>query len=111
MIHHEDLWNLVDNWLVELSEEHFVQLLPLLRRTIASFSMPEKQQIAAKVGGQAQLSKQAQLIDESRAKLVLPVLAQILGTINPHSNSLPRGERTISPLPEGEGWGEGGDLP
>ena len=110
LIHHEDLWSLVDNWLVELSEEHFVQLLPLLRRTIASFSMPEKQQIAAKVGGQAQQSKQIQAIDESRANLVLPVLAQIFGTINPHSNSLPRGERTMLPLPEGEGWGEGGNL-
>ena len=26
---------------------------------------------------------------------------------HPHSNSLPRGERTMLPLPEGEGWGEG----
>jgi hypothetical protein len=83
LIHHEDLWSLVDNWLVELSEEHFVQLLPLLRRTIASFSMPEKQQIAAKVGGQAQQSKQVQAIDESRANLVLPVLAQIFGVPSP----------------------------
>jgi hypothetical protein len=74
-----DVWHLVDNWLVGLSEEHFVQLLPLLRRTIASFNMPEKQQIAAKVGGQGQQSKQVQAIDENRANLVLPVLAQILG--------------------------------
>ena len=27
--------------------------------------------------------------------------------LNPHSSSLPRGERTLLPLPEGEGWGEG----
>jgi hypothetical protein len=74
---------LVDSWLVHLSEEHFVQLLPLLRRTIASFNMPEKQQIAAKVGGQGQQSKTAQVIDENRANLVLPVLAQILGIPSP----------------------------
>jgi hypothetical protein len=79
LIHDEQVWQLVDSWLVHLSEEHFVQLLPLLRRTIASFNMPEKQQIAAKVGGQGQQSKQVQAIDESRANLVLPVLAQILG--------------------------------
>jgi RNA-directed DNA polymerase len=30
-----------------------------------------------------------------------------LASISPLSNSLPRGERTILPLPEGEGWGEG----
>jgi hypothetical protein len=41
--------------------------------------MPEKQQIAAKVGGQGQQSKQVQAIDENRANLVLPVLAQIFG--------------------------------
>ena len=28
----------------------------------------------------------------------------------PLSNSLPQGERTIPPLPEGEGWGEGYPL-
>lgn len=83
LIHDEQVWQLVDSWLVHLSEEHFVQLLPLLRRTIASFSLPEKQQIAAKVGGQAQQSKQVQAIDENRANLVLPVLAQILGIPSP----------------------------
>ncbi|MDO9178955.1 MAG: DUF5682 family protein [Agitococcus sp.] len=111
LLHDDELWALVDNWLQYLSEEHFVQLLPLLRRTISTFSLPERQQIAAKVGGQQQQTKSHQGVDEQRANLVLPILSQILGTINPHSNSLPRGERTIPPLPEGEGWGEGGDLP
>jgi len=79
LIHNEDLWHLVDDWLVHLSEEHFVQLLPLLRRTIATFDLPERQQIAAKVGGQIQQSKTNQAIDEQRASLVLPILSQILG--------------------------------
>jgi hypothetical protein len=56
-----------------------VQLLPLLRRTISTFSLPERQQIAAKVGGQQQQTKSHQGVDEQRANLVLPILSQILG--------------------------------
>ena len=78
LLHDDALWQLVDSWLSKLSEEHFVQLLPLLRRTIATFSHPERQQIAAKVGGQQQQQRQ-QAFNHQRGQLVLPVLAQIFG--------------------------------
>ncbi|HNL80231.1 MAG TPA: DUF5682 family protein, partial [Agitococcus sp.] len=79
LLHDEALWQLVDSWLVHLSEDHFVQLLPLLRRTIATFSHPERQQIAAKVGGQQQQQQRQQTLNNQRGQLVLPVLAQIFG--------------------------------
>ena len=83
LLHDEALWQLVDSWLVHLSEEHFVQLLPLLRRTIATFSHPERQQIAAKVGGQQQQQQRQQTLNNQRGQLVLPVLAQIFGIPSP----------------------------
>ncbi len=79
LIHDEDLWLLVDQWLQQLSEEHFVQLLPLLRRTISTFSLPERQQMAAKVGGEGQHQRVVQGLDSARGDLVLPIVAQILG--------------------------------
>ena len=79
LLHDDKLWSLVNGWLAHLSEEHFVQLLPLLRRTIATFSAPERQQIAAKVGGQRQQQQTEVELDLARANLVLPVLRQIFG--------------------------------
>lgn len=79
LLHDDKLWSLVDGWLAHLSEEHFVQLLPLLRRTIATFSSPERQQIAAKIGGWRQQQQTEVELDLARANLVLPVLRQIFG--------------------------------
>ena len=38
LIHHPRLWQLMDTWLVELPEELFRAVLPLLRRVFSTFS-------------------------------------------------------------------------
>ena len=50
LIHDDALWQLVDDWLMQLPEDQLIQLLPLLRRTTASFEQAERQQLAEPEG-------------------------------------------------------------
>ncbi len=82
LIHDDSLWQLVDAWLMQLPEQQFVELLPLLRRTTSSFSSPERQQLAQKSAQDGQLSQQAQVlidVDETRGQRMLHALQQWLG--------------------------------
>jgi hypothetical protein len=49
LIHDADLRQLVDRWLTELSDEDFVDVLPLVRRTFGTFSAPERRMIAERL--------------------------------------------------------------
>ncbi len=49
LIHDDTLLTLVDQWLVTLPESTFLQVLPLLRRTFASFTMPERRGIGEQI--------------------------------------------------------------
>ena len=82
LLHDETLWGLVDTWLGELSEEHFIHVLPLLRRTFTAFSAPERRQLAERSRRAASPSARhthAELWDEERAALPLPFLRRVLG--------------------------------
>ena len=45
LIHHPQLWQLVNDWLLALSGDLFATLLPLLRRTFSLFPAAERRQI------------------------------------------------------------------
>ena len=45
LLHHNDLWSLLDNWIASLSADGFQHVLPIVRRTFARFSIPERQQL------------------------------------------------------------------
>jgi hypothetical protein len=75
------LFGLIDGWLTGLPAEYFAEVLPLLRRTTATFSSGERRQIAERVGTGATpalLASGADL-DLERAALVEPVVLTILG--------------------------------
>lgn len=59
LLHHLELWKTLDNWLRELSEETFVELLPLLRRTFSQFSQPERQKMLDLAKNETQLQPHA----------------------------------------------------
>ena len=92
LLHQDGVWQVFDRWLCELPPEVFVEMLPLLRRAFSGFSGPERRQMGEKVkhltpaqdaSGKAapsQAGAGSQTVDHERARLVLPVLAQILGT-------------------------------
>lgn len=83
LLHNDSLWTLVNGWINSLDAETFVELLPLLRRTFGAFEAPERRQLserASSAGGTVTLVHCAGNIDETRARLVLPVLGMILGS-------------------------------
>ena len=89
LLHQEGIWEVFDRWLSELSAETFVETLPLLRRAFADFTGPERRQMGERVrhlstastGGPSRSATApgVEPIDLARARVVLPVLAQVLG--------------------------------
>lgn len=88
LLHQDEVWRVFDRWLADLAPEVFVELLPLLRRAFADFTSPERRQMGEKVkhlgGGTKSARPRAAntsgaRLNEERARLVLPLLVQILG--------------------------------
>jgi hypothetical protein len=78
----EQLWKVVDDWVADLDEEVFIQVLPLLRRTFATFSPTERRKMGEKArGGSGAVSiiSASEDIDHNRAVRGIPVVAQLLG--------------------------------
>ena len=75
------LWQVLNDWVAGLPDAAFDALLPLLRRTFATFEAPERRQLGERVAhGSAVLAPAAAGdIDHQRAALVLPVLQLLLG--------------------------------
>lgn len=84
LLHNEELWHILNEWVRSVKTETFPRLLPLLRRTFSTFSAPERSQIGALArrgaGGTAIRSPAGSItFVEERARKVLPLVAQILG--------------------------------
>lgn len=81
LIHHDELLTIIDDWVVGLSNDIFEALLPLLRRTFATFNDPERRQIGKIISGRIEKEQQTREndIDQSRANQMLPILAELLG--------------------------------
>lgn len=87
LAHSDVLWNIVNGWLLVLPIDIFTELLPLLRRTVSTFSAPERRELgerAAHGGGAApgMVGLEA-AIDPLRAQRVLPILHTLLATPRP----------------------------
>jgi len=80
LIHDDRLRELLNDWVRAASAEHFVQVLPLLRRTFSQFPAPERRQIGERLraGGSTVSARPASIeFDEVAARAVLPVLQLI----------------------------------
>jgi Family of unknown function (DUF5682) len=85
LLHDEKLRQVLDDWVTGL--QSFTTMLPLLRRTFATFTPPERRRLGelAKLGMPAtagtnigaQSSDAA--IDRARAEATLPLIAKLLG--------------------------------
>lgn len=84
LLHHEQLWAILDAWVSQLSGEAFTALLPLLRRTFAHFPAPERRQIGERVRqggtGRVVVARETEM-DVARADRVLPIAARLLGIV------------------------------
>jgi len=82
LLHDATVWSLINDWLLGLNEEHFVCVLPLVRRSFSAFSGSERGELAqrARQGAVATVAAPVPAEwDEARAQLPLPLLRQLLG--------------------------------
>lgn len=79
LVHDDALFGVLDTWLLELSSEAFVQVLPLMRRTFSSFEESEKRDIGQKVKNPRQKLVQVLNTDNSRAEAVVGLISRMLG--------------------------------
>ncbi|HVE16521.1 MAG TPA: DUF5682 family protein, partial [Chthoniobacterales bacterium] len=83
LLHQTQLWNLLDGWLASLTDEHFIEVLPLLRRTFSTFAAPERRQMGERArqgtGAVFMAALPEEDIDEDRANKLLPTFALLLG--------------------------------
>jgi hypothetical protein len=91
LLHDETLWSVLDEWVTALPAATFTALLPLVRRTFASFAPPERRQMGERVrSGPARATARAAAadLDLDRADAVLPLLARLLGVDWPDGGSV-----------------------
>ncbi|MDP5135044.1 DUF5682 family protein [Rheinheimera baltica] len=82
LLHDAQLWALLNSWLNELTGDHFTRALPLLRRTFATFSAPERRQLgerAQRPGGQIKASAGSTDFNLDRAEQTIPLLRALMG--------------------------------
>jgi hypothetical protein len=81
LIHHRELFGLLDGWLGKLNEETFREIVPLLRRAFTDFSLPERRQILeiASTDAGAPVAASTEDFDWERGARVLPGLRELLG--------------------------------
>ena len=80
LVHDAVLLPVLDRWLTGLPEERFIEVLPLVRRTMATFAAPERRMIGERIRGGPAAAASQDGFDEARAARVLPVLQLLLGT-------------------------------
>jgi hypothetical protein len=82
LLHNPTLWQVLDDWLTQLSSETFTAILPLLRRTFSTFTVPERRQMGERVRQgniHPPVFVKVGRFDNDRANTVLPLVAQLLG--------------------------------
>lgn len=84
LIHTDGLLSILDEWVADLPGETFKELLPLVRRTFASFQLPERRAIGEKLRSQGSARAISQLdapadLDPARAEAALAVVHLLLG--------------------------------
>jgi hypothetical protein len=76
LIHDDRLRTVLDDWLRSVPEEHFLRVLPLLRRTFANFPHGERRVLGERLRSKGSAAQEVVKgdFDEAAAKSLLPVL-------------------------------------
>lgn len=80
----DKLWQLVNNWICGLSDENFMELLLVIRRTFSNFSPAERRKLGEKAKNYEVNGTQVRRIDDTscnddEAARVIPLLGLLLG--------------------------------
>lgn len=86
LLHDDELFTVIDRWVASLSEQSFIVLLPLLRRTFATFTGPEQRHIGERIRKPITTNDESseQIIvsktfNSEHANAMLPMVAKLLG--------------------------------
>lgn len=82
LLHDDAVWHLIDAWVCGLTDEHLVQVLPLVRRTFAEFEAAERRDLGERVKrgvGAAPAAVVASTWNITRAERALPMLRELFG--------------------------------
>lgn len=83
LLHGESVWPLIDTWLSGLDDAHFLRIVPLVRRTFATFTSADRRDLGDKVRRSATATRAegAQAPDwlNERAGRALPTLYELFG--------------------------------
>src|SRR5262249_29206882 len=92
LLHDADLFAALDGWVADMPPNAFDAVLPLLRRTVSTFSPPERRSIGERVRSGRSAARPGTgegPTDGPGAALVLPILARILGVAPPDAAPAP----------------------
>ncbi|MEM7244693.1 MAG: DUF5682 family protein [Acidobacteriota bacterium] len=80
LVHDEGLFSILDEWVVGLGDEVFVELLPLLRRSFSQLELGARRQLLNRVarGTAVRRDSRVAAFDETLAEGCLPLLRQLL---------------------------------
>ena len=79
LIHHFPFWKIVDDWIDEVEESHFLEIVPVLRRTFSQFSPAEKRKLALYArNGRTEKIVENRSFDQQRIRVIMPILKKIL---------------------------------
>jgi hypothetical protein len=80
LVHDRELLGLLDDWIVTLDDQEFIDVLPLLRRTFGQFAGSERRSIGERVRhGNARAAAAEDELDHDRAVRVMATVASLLG--------------------------------
>jgi hypothetical protein len=78
----QEMFDLINQWITDIKEDHFPEVLPLLRRTFSLFTVSAKQDIWERVSKSKQELPKSDIpfnLDDPQIKEFLPLFQQILG--------------------------------
>jgi hypothetical protein len=90
LVHDERLLPLLEDWVAAMTEDAFLTVLPLVRRTFATFAAPERAKIAQRIGRPRTADGAAPAADgwglnAERVRAVVPAVARLLGKTLPEA--------------------------
>lgn len=78
IIHKKTLRQIIDQWILTLDEETFLNYLPILRRTFSTFSVEEKEAIYDLLFSGKFVNEDIAMINEKRKHIILQGVQKIL---------------------------------
>ncbi len=82
LLHGDTVWPLIDGWLSGLGDEHFVRVVPLVRRTFSEFEAADRRDLGERVkrpGSTIRAAAPAHEWNAPRAMRALPMLRELYG--------------------------------